>query len=180
MKLGRSISITAITLSAALAIPPLLAAQDSQDRNQSKFVTFDVPGAGTGSGQGTFPVSNDVSRSVTGYYLDASNVYHGFVRALDGTITTFDAPHAGAGTYQGTFPVAINPSGAIAGVYHDTDDVIHGFLRTPDGSFTEFDAPGADTSPGLGTIVAGVDGITPAGVIAGFYVDSSNVAHGYL
>ena len=229
MKLWRSISITAITLSAALAIPLRLAAQDSQDRNQSKFVTFDVPGAGTGSfqgtfagtinpagvvagaysdtggvnhgflrspdgaittfdapgagtgaGQGTFPVSNDISKSVTGYYLDASNVYHGFVRALDGTITTFDAPHAGAGTYQGTFPVAINPSGAIAGVYHDTDDVIHGFLRTPDGSFTEFDAPGADTSPGLGTIVAGVDGITPAGVIAGFYVDSSGVAHGYL
>jgi len=78
------------------------------------------------------------------------------------------------------FPWPSTPPGAIAGVYHDTDDVIHGFLRTPDGSFTEFDAPGADTSPGLGTIVAGVDGITPAGVIAGFYVDSSNVAHGYL
>src|SRR6516165_7757510 len=70
---------------------------------------------GTGAGQGTFPVSNDMSKSVTGYYLDASNVFHGFVRALDGTITTFDAPHAGAGTYQGTFSLAINPSRSHCG-----------------------------------------------------------------
>ena len=30
--------------------------------------------------------------AITGYYVDASNVYHGLVGAPDGTFTTFDAP----------------------------------------------------------------------------------------
>ena len=103
MKLGRSISITAITLSAALAIPPLLAAQDSQDRNQSKFVTFDVPGAGTGSGQGTFAGTINPAGVVAGAYSDASGVNHGFLRSPDGVITTFDAPGAGHRRRAGYF-----------------------------------------------------------------------------
>ena len=43
------------------------------------FTTFDAPGAGTGGFQGTFPISNDASGGVTGFYLDANNVYHGFL-----------------------------------------------------------------------------------------------------
>lgn len=44
------------------------------------ITTFDVPGAGTLGGQGTFPVSNDPSNGITGYYIDASGVSHGFLR----------------------------------------------------------------------------------------------------
>ncbi len=55
----------------------------------------------------------------TGYYIDASNVNHGFLRAPDGTFTTFEAPGAGTGADQGTFPEALNPEGAIEGYYTD-------------------------------------------------------------
>jgi hypothetical protein len=42
--------------------------------------TFDVPGAGTGAGQGTFTYCNNPAGAITGYYIDASGVSHGFLR----------------------------------------------------------------------------------------------------
>ena len=55
------------------------------------FTTFDAPGAGTGAKQGTFlnffSCLTDLGAS-TGYYVDANNVYHGFVLNPDGSITT--------------------------------------------------------------------------------------------
>ena len=52
------------------------------------IITFDAPGAGTGSGQGTGCFAfTDCSvlvnnfGAITGYYLDAKNVFHGFVRS---------------------------------------------------------------------------------------------------
>src|SRR4029077_19277380 len=59
------------------------------------ITTFDVPGAGTGPGQGTFPGLVDCinpAGAITGGYVDASNVFHAYVRAPEGTITTFDVP----------------------------------------------------------------------------------------
>jgi predicted membrane protein len=43
--------------------------------------TFDVAGAGTGPGQGTFPVCNNPVDAITGYYIDANDVNHGFLRS---------------------------------------------------------------------------------------------------
>ena len=65
------------------------------------IITFDAPGAGTGPNQGTFGYAINLGRTIMGFYLDASNVYHGFVRATDGGITTFNAPGAGTGPFQG-------------------------------------------------------------------------------
>lgn len=92
---------------------------------------FDVPGAGTGAGQGTFAVSNNPAGEVTGSYLDGSNVYHGFVRAKDGKLTTFDIPGAGTGAFQGTCPFGNTPAGEIGGYYVDANGAQHGFLRMP-------------------------------------------------
>jgi hypothetical protein len=71
--------------------------------------------------------------AITGYYLDANNVYHGFVRSPQGKVTTFDAPGADLtpGDYNGTFPVSINDQGAITGYYLDAKNVNHGFLLLP-------------------------------------------------
>jgi hypothetical protein len=46
------------------------------------ITTFDAPGAGTGSGQGTFPNGhiNDTG-TITGYDVDNNNVRHGFLRS---------------------------------------------------------------------------------------------------
>src|SRR5208337_797788 len=112
-----------------------------------KIITFDAPGAGTGAGQGTFPQGIVAGDAVAGYYVDANNLNHGFLRTADGTITTFDAPGAGTSAGQGTTVYGMNSSNAIVGIYWDTNNVGHGFLRHPRGTFTTVDAPGAGTGP---------------------------------
>jgi hypothetical protein len=145
---------------------------------------FDAPGAGStaGSFQGTQAYSINPEGTIVGLYLDANNVYHGFLRARDGNFTTYEAPGADttANSFNGTFAANINPAGTIAGDYVDADNVGHGYLRAPDGTFTTFDAPGAGTGPGQGTFTGSVDCINPAGAMAGTYSDASNVAHGYV
>ena len=113
-------------------------------------------------------------------------MYHGFVRAANGTITTFDAPGAGTGPGSpkgfpgvGTIPVSINTAGDIAGTYTDASGVAHGFVRAANGTITTFDAPGA--GPGTGTIRGTVGGsINDTGNIAGMYSDASDVFHGLV
>ncbi|MGO4883931.1 MAG: hypothetical protein ACLP59_24375 [Bryobacteraceae bacterium] len=136
--------------------------------------TFDVPGAGTGANQGTYMASYEglsATGVVAGWYLDANNVNHGYVRAADATITTFDAPGAGTGAYQGTLAYGINPAGEIPGVYYDENNVLHGFLRYPGGNFTPIDVPGA-----VGT---NVQNISFVGAIDGDYYDTNGASHGF-
>ncbi len=65
---------------------------------------------------------------ITGFYVDASGVGHGFLRTLGGTITTFEAPGAGTAAGQGTFGVGLTLNlGAITGEYIDGGNVVHGF-----------------------------------------------------
>ena len=66
------------------------------------FTMFDVLGAGTGPGQGTVAADINTTGVIAGYWIDPSNVYHGFVRDAGGAITWFDAPGAGTGSGQGT------------------------------------------------------------------------------
>ena len=117
-----------------------------------KIITIDAPGAGTSAGQGTYASSINLSGAITGPYVDARNVAHGFLLGADDRFTTFGAPGAGTKAGQGTGPKSINLKGAIAGVYADPRGVFHGFLRAPGGAITTFDAPGAGTSAGQGTL----------------------------
>jgi hypothetical protein len=67
----------------------------------SRIATFDAPGA-----SGTFPVapgSINERGEITGFYGEANNRWHGFVRSKSGTVITFDVPGAGTGPGQGTF-----------------------------------------------------------------------------
>jgi hypothetical protein len=41
---------------------------------------FDAPGTGDGSGQGTFAEVINPAGAITGYYIDANNVFHGYLR----------------------------------------------------------------------------------------------------
>jgi hypothetical protein len=120
--------------------------------HEPRIITFDAPGAGTGSGQGTGCFAyTDCSvlinnwGAITGYYLDANNVFHGFLRSPKGTFTNFEAPGSDTtkNDYNGTLPNAINDAGAITGIYYDVNNVGHGFLRSPEGAFTTFDVPGS-------------------------------------
>ena len=135
----------------------------SEPQWRHKFITFDVPGAGTGSGQGTIPVGIVQDEWVMGSYIDANGVYHGFLRAPDGTITKFDVPGAGQGACQGAVEVhGMNSAREIVGTILDANNVYHAFLRSPHGKFTTFDCPGAGTGMYQGTASHGVN---PAGLI---------------
>ena len=127
--------------------------------------TFDPPGSAF-----TGVNAIDPAGTVAGFYYDASAHPHGFLRARDGTLTTFDVPGA-----VGTAATSISPSGAITGLYSEARGS-HGFLRARDGTFITFDPPGSD-EPYSFTIANGID---PAGVIAGWYIDPSFLGHGFL
>ena len=51
---------------------------------QPTIITFDAPGSGTGPGQGPNVYSIAPNGAAAGFYLDADNVVHGFVREADG------------------------------------------------------------------------------------------------
>ena len=147
---------------------------------KGKFTTLNAPGAGAGANQGTSAWSINSKGEITGYYIDGSNVYHGYVWA-DDTITSIDVPGAGAGSGQGTLAYDINSKGEIAGEYIDGNNVFHGFtLWLGPGAFTSFDAPGAGAGPGQGTFTASEDGLTRKASLAGGYLDGSDVYHGLL
>ena len=85
-----------------------------------KITSFDAPGAGTRSRQGTIPGDINTKGEIAGYFIDPFSVRHGFVRTPDGTVTAFDAPGAGRGPFQGTetaFFSGLTDAGAIAGIY---------------------------------------------------------------
>ena len=129
------------------------------------FTSIDVPGA-----LGTFAYGINPAGAVTGTYFTTGVLFHGFLRAANGTIATFDAPGAGTGSVQGTFAFGINLAGAITGYYIDASNVNHGFVRAADGTLTSFDAPGAfHTFP---------NSIDPAGEITGHYLLSGS--HGFV
>ena len=73
----------------------------------------------------------------------------------------------------------MNAFGVIAGVFGDSTTITHGFVRKVDGAISTFDAPGA------GTVSGSYQGTTPecinsVGEIAGYFVDSNQVVHGFL
>jgi hypothetical protein len=181
MKFGTMTFLTTLILAGVLTIPVRLAAQSSS----SEDTTFDAPGAGTaaGSGFGTFPTSLNDGGTITGRYIDAHNVNHGFLRSPGGDeFIAFDAPGAGktAGSGQGTFPKSINKAGAITGHYIDSNNVNHGFVRSPAGDkLIMFDAPGAGKTAGSGEGTF-PESISDAGAITGRYIDAHNVNHGFL
>ena len=144
--------------------------------------TFDAPGAGTSSGQGTFTTFTDglnPAGELAGYYTDSTGGNHSFVRAPDGAITTFDVPGAvtGTGFHQGTLTAGIDPQGTVSGNYFDGNFATHGYLRAPDGTIVKYDVPGAGSGNFQGTVGAAIN---PAGALASYWVDDNNIVHGYL
>ena len=153
-----------------------------------KFTVFDVTGAGTNQdgslAEGTKPVGINATAGIAGAYVAPSIVYHGFIRASNGTISTFSAPDAGTSIYsaQGTEPTSINSSGEVAGIYLDSSNVPHGFVRTASGTFTEFNAPGGGsfTNENDRTLGISMMNIDAAGDVAGSYFDKKFAQHGFL
>ncbi len=158
-----------------------LAMTVSASAGQPRFITFDAPGAGTGPYQGTgcfyydcFSLINNLGE-VTGYYLDANNVYHGFVRRPEGQFTTFEAPGADTTpqSYNGTLPSAINDAGDVTGYYTDAGGNYHGFVRSHEGLFSTFDVPG-------GSLLTWPIAINAEGAVVGTYLNQDDVFLSFL
>jgi hypothetical protein len=117
---------------AMLAFALLFAAGTlAQQPGTPTFTTFEAPGASTSAYQGTIAFGINTAGAIAGYYGDESFVYHGFVRAADGTITTFGVPGAGTGNSQGTTANSINVAGTIAGYYSDASFVYAASCAAP-------------------------------------------------
>lgn len=149
------------------------------------FNSFDAPGAGIPAGvpcnppiicsNGTQAGAINTAGVIAGDYVDVKDVFHGFLRSADGTVTTFDAPNAAMGAGQGTyltFGDGISSSGALIGGYADASGNFHGFVRSANGSITSFDPNGS--------VFTDPAGINAQRVIIGFYSGSSGPYHGFL
>lgn len=147
-----------------------------------RFITFDAPGAGAGPFQGTGCAATDCSvlindwGEVTGYYLDAQNVYHAFVRSPEGKFVTFEAPGADTTpqSFNGTVANGINDAGAITGFYVDASGNDYGYVREPAGAFTIFQVPGSTA----GTTVP--IALNLEGAVVGYYLDQNGVFYSFL
>jgi hypothetical protein len=130
------------------------------------FVTFDAPNAGTGVGEGTVGASINAHGVIAGYYIDSSDMSHGFVRDATGTITEFDPPNMTQTTVQ-----SINKLGQITGFASTNHGNTQGFLRKVNGNFVHIAVPGSlFTQPWR---------INDGGVITGLYGDAGSVVHGF-
>ncbi len=143
----------------------------------STFSEFNAPGAGTASGQGTITFSINQFGVMTGFFVDASNVAHGFVTAAPfETFTILNDPNAGQGSGQGTFAGNINLRGEIAGNYIDASGISHGFVTAPPyRTFTSFDPTGS-----VSTMPAVASALNEEGAVTGTYSDASGALHGFV
>jgi hypothetical protein len=99
-------------------------------------------------------------------------VAHGFI-GTPSNFTTFDAPGA-ISTFTGSV-ACLNPSGDLVGGFPDANHVNHAYVRTGDGVLIQIDVSAQSSTF--------VTGISPGGVITGFYLDAVSPAlgtHGYV
>lgn len=107
------------------------------------FVSFDPPNANPHDFIGAHSVN--AQGAIVGTFGDRNTgLFHGFVRARDGTFTIIDGPGVDQGAGGSTGATAINSRGEILGEFSTTNaGPHHSYLRAPDGAFTVFDFPGA-------------------------------------
>ena len=128
----------AFTLSAVLAFS-FLPTACAQNLSPSTFISFDAPGAGTGSGQGTYPTAIARHGWIGGTLIDGANVPHGFLRSRNGSFISADPPHS-----LQAYVSSVNVRGQVVGSFLDTGRNTHGFLRDYNGKYTQLDAIGHD------------------------------------
>ena len=138
-------------------------------RTDGSFVTIDAAIPGVTIKMTSARALNNMGE-IVGFYKDASNFNHGFLRGRDGSFTVIDFPGAifkpfedESGVFAETGALAIDPQGEIIGNYLSMDvETIktHGFLLR-DGKYTSIDYPGA--------VLTFIRGINPDGDIVGRY-----------
>jgi hypothetical protein len=133
------------------------------------------PGAGTGSGQGTFPAGITDGGEIVGFFIDTGGVVHGYTQSPDGQFTVINAPGAGDAAGQGTFLFSVDDRGIICGGYVAPGNVEFGLVDRG-GRFTSIDDPATQHNAAGGTIADGF----AQDMVVGDYVDQQGGEAGYL
>ena len=109
---------------------------------------------------------------IVGLYFDMTGQPHGYV-VKNGTFRPYDVPGS-----TGTLTWEINPAADFVGYYFDGNGNQHGFLqRWGESVPITVDAP---SEPPFNSILSNAFGINPQGAIAGLYIDSGAVWHGFI
>lgn len=140
----------------------------AQEATAPAFTSFDAPGAGTGSGQGTFPVAITWNGFIGVTVFDNNTVAHAYVRSPKGYYTAVAPPNS-----IDTYLAGLNSSGQIVGAFIDSKNQTHGYFRNSNGTFIQLDVPGS-------TGFTNVAGINADGQIAGTYFASGGSQQSYF
>jgi len=143
-----------------------VSAATAADQLTFKFKAVKVPGAVWEEPGGI----NNAGVS-TGFYVDSSNVQHGYI--LNGKkLTTLDDPNGTAGTTAGS---NLNPNGKVSVVGSYTSSTTGnsvGFLYKG-GKYKDIPGPS-------GAVATYGSAVNDSGAIVGYYVGSDNAVHGFL
>jgi uncharacterized membrane protein len=132
-----------------------------------RIATFDAPGAGGGSGNGTFVTALDDAGTVVGYYTDNALQSHSFWRTPSGKITTFDPP-------------GYSQSAAVGVAQNDKKPVIAGNVKDASGNLAYRRSRNGSVRM-LKPSVIEVDAMGALGEIAGVYRKNPHAPpQGYL
>lgn len=160
-----------------LAMSAIFCARAEAGGAVSQIITFDVPGS---SCQPAFifctqAFAMNASGAVVGWYADATQAMHGFLRQADGSFVGIDPPGATCGAVLRlcSQPAGINQAGAITGFYVDANSAGHAYIRDPDGEYTTFDFPGA-------FCCTSSSAISSDGTVIGSYLDANFLEHGFI
>jgi hypothetical protein len=95
---------------------------------------------------------------ISGFYIDANNLTHGFLKQVKGFVTTLDFPNDAS-----TMALGLNNASQVVGTYNDQSNNTHGFVyNTKTGTYQEVNDPYGRNS----TIINGANDV---GQIVGFY-----------
>lgn len=132
------------------------------------------PGAGTGSGQGTFPTGITDAGEIVGFSVGADGVAHGYEQSPGGQFTAIGAPGAGGAPGQGTFVFSVNDAGVLCGGYVTASGQEFGFVDRG-GHFTSVNDPATPQDASGGTDADGA----ARGITVGDFVDQRGNELGY-
>jgi hypothetical protein len=145
------------------------------------IVTYNDTQAGPGGtfvgcdgscGYPSFQILNG-ERQVTGYYLDANGVFHGYLRHANGSFIDITVPGTSSG--PGTVPASVNLLGTVVGsAYPNMLTLGDAFVRFADGTLVLFDAP---VTGQQGTNALAVNSYNE---FTGLWTDANFVGHGFL
>lgn len=153
------------SLLACLVFSSVNARTQGQPITIEVLTTYDFPGAGTSSGQGTIPFGINRRGDIAGYYVDSAGATRGFVRYNDGTFS--DPIVAPQDTGKFTQAFGINNSRTVDGDFFNvSSNEFHGYFLSGH-SFKGFTVQGMSTQ---------LFGINDAGNFVGVFANPANQA----